>query len=183
MLPPLGIAVAREGIPWPLVDRGGGELRLLAVRRLSGGAAAPWSCRSGTCATTAIRTVSIPCRRRRFVERFAAYARAAARYVADRAHHGPLCFTPMNEPTFWGYMGGEWAWCAPFGTTPTTAAASPSLSPGPISRRARRSGQDFPDARLVHIDPLIWVVPPRDRPDLAEAARRESYEDAYLPGT
>ena len=40
--------------------------------------------------------------------------------------------------------------------------------------------QDIPDARMVHIDPLIWVVPPRDRPDLAEAARRESYDDAYL---
>src|SRR3954469_16414735 len=25
LLPPLGIAVAREGIPWPLVDRGHGE--------------------------------------------------------------------------------------------------------------------------------------------------------------
>ena len=39
---------------------------------------------------------------------------------------------------------------------------------------------DFPDTRIVHIDPLIWVVPPRDRPDLAEAAHRESYDDAYL---
>jgi hypothetical protein len=33
---------------------------------------------------------------------------------------------------------------------------------------------------MVHIDPLIWVVPPRDRPDLAEEARRESFEDSYL---
>lgn len=37
-----------------------------------------------------------------FVARFTAYARAAARYVAERAHHGPLCITPVNEPTFWG---------------------------------------------------------------------------------
>ena len=35
--------------------------------------------------------------------------------VAERAHHGPLCIGPINEPTFWGYMGGEWGWCAPFG--------------------------------------------------------------------
>jgi hypothetical protein len=33
---------------------------------------------------------------------------------------------------------------------------------------------------MVHIDPLIWVVPPRDRPDLAEEAHKESYEDAYI---
>ena len=33
---------------------------------------------------------------------------------------------------------------------------------------------------MIHIDPLINVVPPRDRPDLAEAARRETYDDANL---
>ncbi|HEU0098927.1 MAG TPA: hypothetical protein VFQ67_09155, partial [Allosphingosinicella sp.] len=33
----------------------------------------------------------------------------------ERAHHGPLCFTPTNEPTFFGYMAGEWAWAAPWG--------------------------------------------------------------------
>jgi hypothetical protein len=30
-----------------------------------------------------------------------------------------------------------------------------------------------PDARMVHIDPLILVVPPADRPDLADEAWRE----------
>jgi hypothetical protein len=38
----------------------------------------------------------------------------------------------------------------------------------------------LPDARMVHIDPLIHVVPPRDRPDFAEAARIESCDDAFL---
>jgi hypothetical protein len=33
---------------------------------------------------------------------------------------------------------------------------------------------------MVHIDPLIHVVPPRDRPDLAEAARIESVDDAHF---
>jgi hypothetical protein len=77
-------------------------------------------------------------------------------------------------------MGGEWGWCAPFGKTPedrrrfTAALARADISAVKAIR------QDFPDARMVHIDPLIWVVPPRDRPDLAEAAHRESYDDAYL---
>jgi hypothetical protein len=100
--------------------------------------------------------------------------------VAERAHHGPLCFTPINEPTFWGYMGGEWGWCAPFGKTAddrrrfTLALARADVA----AVKAIRA--DFPDARMVHIDPLIWVVPPRDRPDLAEGAHRESYDDAYI---
>jgi hypothetical protein len=36
-----------------------------------------------------------------------------------------------------------------------------------------------PEARMVHIDPLILVVPPRDRPDLADDAERETFEDTF----
>jgi beta-glucosidase/6-phospho-beta-glucosidase/beta-galactosidase len=179
MLPPLGIAVAREGIPWPLVDRGDGAYDfgaidpfLAAQRRHK--ILPIWDlCHYGYPA--GLDPLSDA-----FRERFVAYARAAAAYVAERAHHGPLFFTPTNEPTFWGYMGGEWGWCAPFGGDAeyrrrfTVALARADIAAVAAIR------EDFPDARMVHIDPLIWVVPPRDRPDLAEAAHRESYDDAYL---
>jgi hypothetical protein len=33
---------------------------------------------------------------------------------------------------------------------------------------------------MLHIDPVVNVVPPRDRPDLAEAARIETYEEPYI---
>ena len=179
LLPPLGIAAAREGIPWPLVDKAVGEYDfspiepfLAAQRRHE--VLPIWDlCHYGY-------PDDVDPYSEDFVTRFAAYSRAAARFVAERAHHGPLCFTPINEPTFWGYMGGEWGWCAPFGKSReerlrfTTQLARADIA----ACKAIRT--DFPDARFVHIDPLIWVVPPRDRPDLAEAARRESYEDAYL---
>jgi len=179
LLPPLGIAVAREGIPWPLVDDGEGEFDfspiepfLAAQRRHN--VLPIWDlCHYGY--PDGLEPYS-----EEFVTRFAAYAGAAARFVAERAHHGPLCFTPINEPTFWGYMGGEWGWCAPFGKSReerlrfTTQLARADIA----ACKAIRS--DFPDARFVHIDPLIWVVTPRGRPDLEEAARRESYDDAYL---
>jgi hypothetical protein len=77
-------------------------------------------------------------------------------------------------------MGGEWGWAAPFGKSAdfrrefTLALARADIA----AVKAIRA--DFPDARMVHIDPLIWVVPPRDRPDLADAAHRECYDDAYL---
>lgn len=179
MLPPLGIAVAREGIPWPLVDHGNGEYDfscidpfLAAQRRHD--VLPIWDlCHYGYPSDVDAYSDEFPVR-------FAAYARAAARYVAERAHHGPLCFTPVNEPTFWGYMGGEWGWCAPFGKTAedrrrfTLALARADIA------AVRAIRDDFPDARMVHIDPLIWVVPPRDRSDLAEAAHREAYDDAYI---
>jgi beta-glucosidase/6-phospho-beta-glucosidase/beta-galactosidase len=171
MLPRLGIAVAREGIPWPLVERSPGDHDFSLIDDFLGAQRRHqvlpiWDlCHYGF--PDGLDPFS-----EAFAPRFAAYAKAAARHVAERAHHGPLCFTPVNEPTFWGYMGGEWSWCAPFGTSAeerrrfTLALAAADIA----AVKAIRA--DFPDARMVHIDPLIWVVPPRDRPDLAEAARR-----------
>jgi hypothetical protein len=36
-----------------------------------------------------------------------------------------------------------------------------------------------PDARMVHVDPLVYAVPPPDRPDLADEAWEETYEKAF----
>jgi hypothetical protein len=179
LLSPLGIAVAREGIPWPFVDKGNGEYDFGAIDPFIAAQRRHnilpiWDlCHYGYPSDVDPWSDD-------FVRRFAAYARAAARYVAEHAHHGPLCFTPINEPTFWGYMGGEWSWCAPFGKTADDRRRwTMQLAKADIAAvKAIRA--DFPDARFVHIDPLIWVVPPRDRPDWADEAHRESYEDAYI---
>ncbi|MFD1611048.1 hypothetical protein ACFSCW_04450 [Sphingomonas tabacisoli] len=179
MLGPVGIAVAREGIPWPLVDHGLGNYDfscidpfLDAQRRHK--ILPIWDlCHYGY--PDGLDPLS-----EEFVVRFAAYARAAARYVAERAHHGPLFITPVNEPTFWGYMGGEWAWSAPFGRHRDYRRRFTSMLARADIAAVKAIRQDLPDARMVHIDPLIWVVPPRDRPDLAEAAHSESFDDAYL---
>ena len=179
MLGPIGIAVAREGIPWPLVDRGGGSFDFscldpfLAAQRQHNILPLWDLCHYGY--PDDLDPLSDA-----FVLRFATYARAAARYVAERAHHGPLLFTPMNEPTFWGYMGGEWGWCAPFGSDRDYRVRFTCMLARADIAAVKAIREDFPDARMVHIDPLIWVVPPRDRPDLAEAAHRESYNDAYV---
>lgn len=179
MLRSLGIGVAREGIPWPMVDKGGGvydfsciDPFLEAQRRY--GILPIWDlCHYGY--PDALDPFG-----EAFAPRFAAYASAAARYVAERAHHGPLCFTPVNEPTFFGYMAGEWSWAAPFGRDRETRRRLTLAMAKADIAAVKAVRADFPDSRMVHIDPLVWVVPPRDRPDLADAAHRESYEDAYL---
>jgi hypothetical protein len=114
-----------------------------------------------------------------FVLRFATYARAAARYVAERAHHGPLLFTPMNEPTFWGYIGGEWGWCAPFGSDRDYRVRFTCMLARANIAAVKAIREDFPDARMVHIDRSsgLWhrpTAPTWPRP------HRESYDDAYL---
>src|ERR1044072_8001426 len=147
LLRSIGIGVAREGIAWPLVDRGNGNYDfssidpfLAAQRRHQ--ILPIWDlCHYGF-------PGDVDPYSEEFIARFAAYARAAARYVADRAHHGPLLIGPVNEPTFWGYMGGEWGWCAPFGQTPderrrfTCALARADIA----ACKAVRN--DFPDARF-----------------------------------
>lgn len=179
LLASLGIAVAREGIPWPLVDRGHGHYDFdyiapfLAAQRHSQVLPIWDLCHYGYPDHCDPFDAD-------FAHHFARYALAAARHVAEHAHHGPLLFTPMNEITFFGYMAGEWAWAAPFGRDrETRRRLTLAMCRADIAAvKAIRS--EFPDARFVHIDPLIHVVTPRDRPDLAEAARREECEDAYI---
>ena len=179
LLPPLGIAVAREGIPWPLVDKGNGDYDfscidgfLAAQRRYN--VLPIWDlCHYGY-------PDDLDPYSEEFVTRFAAYAKAAARYVSERAHHSPLLITPVNEPTFWGYMGGEWGWCAPFGKSREERRRFTCMLARADIAGCKAIRGEYPHTRFVHIDPLIWVVPPRDRPDWAEAARREAYDDAYL---
>jgi len=179
MLASLGIAVAREGIPWPMVDKGGGRYDFSAIdpfldaqRRHS--ILPIWDlCHYGYPDDADPFDPD-------FARRFADYAEAAARYVTERAHHGPPFFTPTNEPTFFGYMAGEWAWAAPFGRDrETRRRLTVALAAADIAG-VKAIREIVPKARMIHIDPLIWVVPPRDRPDLAQAAWRESYDDAYL---
>jgi beta-glucosidase/6-phospho-beta-glucosidase/beta-galactosidase len=178
MLRPLGIAVAREGIPWPLVDRGGGRYDfsyidpfLAAMRKHQ--ILPIWDlCHYGYPDDADPFSSDL-------ADRFAAYAHAAAAYVGERGR-GPYFFTPMNEITFFGYMAGEWGWAAPFGKDKarrrelTLAMCKADIA----AVRAIRS--IVPAARMVHIDPLILVVPPLDRDDLADEAWRETYDDAFL---
>ena len=110
----VGIAVTREGIPWPFVDHAGiydfsrldplidslNRHKLLPIWDL---------CHYGYPDDADPFAADFP-------QRFAAYARAAAEYVLPRLR-GPHFFTPVNEITFFSWMAGEWGWAAPFGTT------------------------------------------------------------------
>ena len=173
----LGIAVAREGIPWPLVDRQGrldfSRLDVL-INAMNANKMIPiWDlCHYGY--PDDLDPFSPA-----FAERFAAYCRAAAQYVVPRVR-GPHFFTPVNEITFFSFCGGEWGWVAPYrNSREDRMRLRVALCRAAIAG-ARAIREVDPEARMVNIDPLVHVVAPRDRPDLIEAARHETRVDTFL---
>ena len=176
LLRSLGIGVAREGVPWPAVDRGGGRYDFAPVEPL-------------VAAMNAARVLPVwdlchygypddadpfaP----DFAERFARYCRAAAEYVTARVR-GPYYFTPINEITYWGFAGGEWGWVAPYGRDRDTRVRLRHALCAAAVAGVRAIREVVPAARMVHVEPLIQVVPPADRPDLADEAQRERQDDA-----
>jgi hypothetical protein len=172
----LGIAVAREGVPWPLVDRDGlyDFSRLdRYIEALNRNQIQPvWDlCHYGY--PDGLDPFSPD-----FTDRFAAYAEAAAAYLIPRVD-APCFFTPINEITFFSFIGGEWGWVAPWGRTRACreqlrqALCKADIAAVKAIRGVERS------ARMLHVDPLVMVAAPRDRPDLQEAAERETWVDTF----
>jgi len=177
MLHSLGIAVSREGVPWPMVDHAGqydfspidpyieamNESQILPIWDL---------CHYGY-------PDDLDPFRGDFSDRFAQYCRAVAEYVVPKTR-GPHLFTPINEITFFSYSGGEWGWVAPYRSTREERFQLRELLCQAAIAGVRAIREIDPEARMVNLDPLVQVVAPRDRPDLEEAARRETFEDTFL---
>ncbi len=160
-----GLLGARDAIRWPLVDQGGhfdfsSTLPLLRASR-----------RHGITVIWDLFHYGYPLDvdpfTSEFVERFAAYCRAAAALVA-RETDGPYFFTPVNEPSFLSWAGGAAARFAPH-----CRDRGPELKVALI--RAAIAGINaiwsaIPDARIVNADPVCRIVTPRDRRDLERGA-------------
>ena len=102
-----------------------------------------------------------------FPERFAEYCYAVARYLGREGE--ALYVTPVNEPSFMAYAGGEKGLFAPYGQERGWELKI-------ALTRAAIAGIDAirlacPEARIVNVDPLCRVATPAGRPDLAEEAR------------
>jgi beta-glucosidase/6-phospho-beta-glucosidase/beta-galactosidase len=177
LLRSLGIAVCREGIPWPLVDINGtynfscidpmieamNKHKILPIWDL---------CHYGYPDDLDPFTEE-------FTERFAAYCKAAAAYVIPKLQ-GPYFFTPINEITFFSFCGGEWGWVAPYkNTREDRERLRLSLCKAAIAG-VKAIREIEPAARMIHIDPLVQVVAPINRPDQRSAAWKETNIDTFL---
>lgn len=78
---------------------------------------------------------------------------------------GPYFFTPINEITFFAFAGGEWGCAAPYGKDRATRERLRLALCGASIAGVKALRRVLPDSRMVHVDPLIQVVAPPDRPD------------------
>lgn len=171
----LGIGVVREAIRWPLVDKGSGKYDWSTVEPIirelkANHICAIWDlCHYGF--PDGCDPFSNECRRR-FVE----YCRAAAEYVVERTP-APRFFTPINEISFFAAAATDMKWMYPF------AKGREDEFKRAIARMAIEGAKAIREidaqARMVHVDPLIHAVPPKDRPDLADEAFDHAYREAY----
>lgn len=113
-----------------------------------------------------------------FVERFARYAAALARVVSDHGDEVPF-YTPINEISFFAWAAGETGYIHPHRTGVGGELKRQLVRAAIAGMEAIREVD--PRARFIHVDPLIHVIPPRGRPDLARAAadQRASQFDAW----
>lgn len=151
-----GLHAAREAIRWPLVDRRG---------RLDFSSAQPFvdaAQRQGIEVIWDLFHYGYPDDLdpfgNDFTPRFAAYCHAAAHFIRAQTE-GTCYFTPVNEPSFFAWAGGEVGRFAPYGI-----GRGPELKLALV--RAAIAGIDairaaVPEARIVNVDPLCHVVPPR----------------------
>lgn len=177
MLRHLGIAVSREGIPWPMVDRNGvydfSSIDPMIAAMKHHCILPVWDmCHYGY--PDDLDPFSDA-----FTERFAAYCKAAAAYVVPRLP-GPHFFTPINEITFFAFCGGEWGWIAPYCKTKEDRFRLRIALCKAAIAGVKAIREVAPDARMVHMDPLVQIVAPRDRPDLQAAAHHETYVDTFV---
>ena len=160
-----GINVVREGVRWPEIDRGS-HYDFSSLDQII------------ECSTVAgVQVIydlfhygypsGLDIFSPRFPHRFSEYCRAVAQQIAIFGD-GPYYFTPVNEPSYFAWAAGDACLFAPH-------ACGRSFELKVQLARAAIAGIDairsvIPNARIVNVDPICRVVPPKDRPDLADEA-------------
>ena len=160
-----GIRTAREAVPWYQVDRGARYDFSSIVPMLDAagrnGIQILWTlCHWGW--PDELDPLSPA-----FVGRMARYARASAEFIG-RHSDGPHWFTPVNEISFAAWAAGDVAYMHPY-----LQGASDAVKRQLVSAAIASMDEIWtvlPSARMLHTDPIIQVVTPRGRPDLAREA-------------
>ena len=161
----VGICAARDGVRWPLIERGGrfdfSSLAPMVAAARAQGIQVIWNiCHYGWPDDLDVFAPA-------FVERFARFCGAVARFMAEQSDEVPL-YTPINEISFLAWAAGDVGYIHP-----CRRGRGPELKRQLV--RAAVAGIEAiwavdPRARIAHVDPVIHVVAPRGRPELARAS-------------
>jgi beta-glucosidase/6-phospho-beta-glucosidase/beta-galactosidase len=170
------IRTVRDGTCWPLIERGGrfdfSSLAPMVEAANRYGMQVLWNVLHYGCPDD-VDIVSSS-----FVDRFARYCMALARFIDDHTDRVPF-YTPINEISFLAWAAGDVGYIHPFGLGRGAELKRQLI-------RAAIAGieaiwQVNPQARIVQVEPVIHVIAPRNRPDLVEraAAQRAAQFEAW----
>jgi beta-glucosidase/6-phospho-beta-glucosidase/beta-galactosidase len=170
------IRTIRDGTCWPLIERAGrfdfSSLTPMVEAAHQHGLQVLWNVLHYGCPDDV--DIFSPS----FVDRFARYCTALARYLDDHTDRTPF-YTPINEISFLAWAAGDVGYIHPFGIERGVELKRQLI-------RAAIAGMEAiwqvnPRARIVQVEPVIHVMAPRDRPDLAErgAAQRAGQFEAW----
>ncbi len=155
MLTEAGMRTVREGIRWPLIDYRG-KLDLAEVHETI-----------ETANRNRMELIldlfhygypdDLDIFGREFIDRFSDYCLAVAEVVAGEADV-PVHFTPVNEPSYFAWAGGEAARFFPY-----ESGRAYEMKVSMV--RAAIQGIEaiwsvLPEARMVNVDPICRVAPP-----------------------
>jgi hypothetical protein len=163
-----GIRTVRESLGWRDIERGGrcdfAPAKAVAEAAQARGLQVIWTlCQHGW-------PGDVDPLARGFPLRFARYAAQAARFVRRHAEGAPV-YVPINEPSYLAWLAceGRGEEC--------TRRWRRQLAQAAILACEAILDVD-PRARFVHAEPLMHLVPPAGRPDLA-AACAHGFEDQF----
>jgi beta-glucosidase/6-phospho-beta-glucosidase/beta-galactosidase len=173
MLKELGITSVRDAVRWPLIERNGqfdfSSLARMVVAAERHEIQVIWTLMHyGVPDDVDIFSSEFP-------DRFARFAEEVTRFLQEHTRRVPY-FTPINEISFFSWAAGEVGWFHPFARgrgieLKRQIVRATIMACDALWRSDRRT-------RIVHVDPVIHVVPPVSRPELTAAAAQQ-HESQY----
>jgi len=174
----LGLRTVRESVGWRLAEPAPGRYDLARTRRIAraargAGVQVLWTLMHyGHPADLDLGDDGL-------IDRFAAFAAAVARAVHEEDPEAVPVYNPVNEVGFLSWAMSEASFFRPQRPHAVAVGDGSSLRSGyAVKRRLVRAVlaaveaiRDVdPRARFLHVEPLVHVVPPPDRPELQTLA-------------
>ncbi|QMU28184.1 glycoside hydrolase family 1 protein [Adhaeribacter radiodurans] len=164
-----GFQTVRDGVRWPLIEKEPGvydfsSLEPMAVAAQRLGMQVIWTlCHYGWPDDLDVFSPE-------FITRFAAFSQAVATFLSQYSDDTPF-FTPVNEISYFCWVGGEVGTVYPYGKGRGYEMKLQLVRAALASMDA--IWEVCPQARFVHVEPLIHVAVPPDQPELREAAHAD----------
>ena len=174
---PFGIRTVRDTVRWHLVERSPGVFDFSSVdgqiaAAREHGIQIIWDlCHYGWPPDLDVFSPA-------FIDRFAAFSLATTRYLRDRTDGVPY-FTPINEISFLAWAAGEVGWFLPYGKGRGAELKRQLIRACVAGIEAIWSVE--PRARIITVEPVIHVLPPKGQPDVGgiAAAYHQSQFEAW----